>query len=214
MKEWNIHNGVLKFDEETHSYWFNDVKCVSVTQVLHKLNPSKYKDIDPEVLKKAATRGSEIHNAIEIYETLGLENNDLQEFRNYKFLRKYYMFDVLEVEQPVVIEYKGHFFCGRYDGVLAEPLPPEEIKRENQIANRICLYDIKTTATLDKEYLSMQLSLYKYGCKQTYPSKKITGLRAIHLKKDRRRYEIIEEMDAEMILDRYFEILEEENESI
>lgn len=202
MKEtWKIANGILEFDDETHTYWFNGIKCISVTQILHELFPNKYKDVDLETLKNAASRGSEIHNAIEVYEKDCLEREDLKEFRDYLFLRKYYKFDVLQVEQPIFFIYKGLYVAGRFDGILSEPIDD---------GYRCCLYDIKTTYTLDKEYLSCQLSIYKYGLHQCDPKIKIDGLRAIHLRKGVRKYVVIDQCDAEELLDKYIKIKEEE----
>jgi hypothetical protein len=196
-----IDNDELIFDEETHTYWYDGKKCISVTQILHTINPDKYKGIDSEVLKKAANRGNEIHNAIEVYETLGLEREDLKEFRDYQFLKKYYKFKVVAVEKPILIRYKGLVVAGRLDGILKEPTEEGE---------RTCLYDIKTTSQLDLEYLSKQESLYKYGLNQIDSDINIDGLRAIHLRKGVRKYVVIEQCDAEEILEEYIRIKEEE----
>lgn len=203
IETWNIAGGVLKFEEETHTYWFNDVKCESVTQVLHTLFPDKYSGIDEVTLKNAANRGTIIHNSVEIYETLGLKREDLQEFRDYLFLKEYFKFEVLLVELPIVIIYKDLVIAGRLDGILRELIDKDSF--------RYCLYDIKTTALLDKLYLSMQESLYKYGYKQSYGDKSldIDGLRAIHLRKGIRKYVIVDECDPEDILDKYIELKEE-----
>lgn len=207
IETWNLANGVLKFEEETHTYWFNDKKCISVTQILHKLFPDKYSGIDTGVLKKAASRGTEIHNSVEVYETLGLKRDDLQEFRDYLFLKEYYKLEILLVELPIVITYKDLVIAGRLDGILREPI--------DDFSYRNCLYDIKTTAMLDKLYLSMQESLYRYGYKQSYGdiALDIEGLRAFHLKKGIRKYVAVDPCDVEVLLDKYIEILKEEKEN-
>lgn len=207
IETWNLAGGILKFEDDTHTYWFNDKKCISVTQVLHKLMPNKYSGIDGEVLRKAANRGTEIHNSIEVYETLGLKREDLQEFRDFLFLKEYYKLEILLVELPIVIIYKDIVIAGRLDGILREPI--------DDFAFRNCLYDIKATAILDKLYLSMQESLYKYGYKQSYGdlALNIDGLRAFHLRKGTRKYVVIDPCDAEALLDKYIEILEEEKEN-
>ena len=203
IETWQLAGGTLTFEEETHTYWFNGQKCISVTQILHKLFPTKYSGIDSEVLKKAANRGTVIHNAIEVYETLGLERTDLQEFRDYVFLKNYFKFIVKNVEIPIVIIYKDLIIAGRLDMILAEPIDDTFI---------YCISDNKTTAQLDKVYLSCQESLYKYGYSQSYPDGyKIDGLRAIHLRKGVRKYVVVDEIDPETILDKYIKLKEEEN---
>ena len=46
--------------------------------------------------------------------------------------------------------------------------------------------DIKTTATLDKEYLAYQLNLYRIGYMQSYGIE-ITQLYGVHLREDKRK---------------------------
>lgn len=205
IETWNIAGGVLKFEEETHTYWFNDVKCDSVTQVIHQLFPDMYDGISPKVLEEAAIRGAEIHNAVEVYETLGLKREDLQEFRDFIFLKELFKLEVLFVELPIVIKYKDLIIAGRLDGIV------REFVDEYSFIN--CLYDIKTTSLLYKKYLSIQESLYKYGYKQSYgdTALDIKGLRAFHLRKGKRKYVPVEECNPEEILDKYIELKKEKD---
>ena len=46
--------------------------------------------------------------------------------------------------------------------------------------------DIKTTATLDKEYLAYQLNLYRVGYMQSY-GEDIAQLYGVHLREDKRK---------------------------
>jgi hypothetical protein len=48
--------------------------------------------------------------------------------------------------------------------------------------------DIKTTSTLNKEYLAYQLNLYRLGVLQCYPDLgSITKLYGIHIREDKRK---------------------------
>ena len=49
------------------------------------------------------------------------------------------------------------------------------------------LADIKTTSTLDKEYLAYQLNLYRLGYMQSY-DEEITKLYGVHLRDDKRKF--------------------------
>ena len=51
-----------------------------------------------------------------------------------------------------------------------------------EINNEVCLVDVKTTAALDYEYLSWQLSVYKYLFGLVNPDVKIGGLGAIWIR--------------------------------
>lgn len=195
MELFFIHDGVLEYEDKTHTYYFNGNRCISVTQLLKELFPEKYDGIPEEILKKAAEKGTFIHSAIELYETMGLLTEELQEFRNYLFLKNYYRFKVLENEKPIVIEYKGVFIAGRLDMVVDD----------KEIGD--CLVDIKSTSQLDMDYLSWQLSLYHLGYEQTY-HKTLNGLKAIHLKNDKRAYKNVNKIAQDELfkfLDKYVE---------
>ncbi|WP_237584536.1 hypothetical protein, partial [Salmonella sp. gx-f5] len=45
--------------------------------------PDEYKDVTEEVLQRAATRGTRIHNILELYDEVGLITNECQELQNY-----------------------------------------------------------------------------------------------------------------------------------
>ena len=64
-------------------------------------------------------------------------------------LKQKYDIEVLEQEQMISYDYD---YCGRFDMIA-------------KVGKDICLCDIKTTAELDLEYLSWQLSFYEmaYG---------------------------------------------------
>lgn len=174
MEKWVIKDHELTYDDKTHSYFCDGKKCISVTQLIKLKFPNKYKDVDENVLKAAAKKGNELHNAIEVFEKYGLESEYLKEFRNYLFLKDKYKFKALENELPVIVSYEDLFICGRLDLVLEEN---EELG----------IGDIKRTAVLDKEYLTYQLNLYRLGFIYSY-EKEPKFLRAIYLRNDVRKY--------------------------
>lgn len=174
MEKWVIKDHELTYDDKTHSYFCDGKKCISVTQLIKLKFPNKYKDVDENVLKAAAKKGNELHNAIEVFEKYGLESEYLKEFRNYLFLKDKYKFKALENELPVIVPYEDLFICGRLDLVLEEN---EELG----------IGDIKRIAVLDKEYLTYQLNLYRLGFIYSY-EKEPKFLRAIYLRNDVRKY--------------------------
>lgn len=173
-EKWQIGPYTLEFDNDTHTYWCDGKKCISVTQLLHHKFPTKYDGISKEILDKAAEKGTMLHESIEIYETYGLTSEDLIEFKNYLFLKKQFKFNVEKCEVPIIIKYNDLTICGRLDQVITE-----DGKRG--------LADIKRTSQLDKEYLGYQLNLYRIGYQQCY-NEKIELLRGIHLREDKRKY--------------------------
>lgn len=158
----------IEYLDEDHIYLCNGVIVPSVSQVLHLIFPDKYKNVDKKILNAKAKYGTELHNYIEQYENglITQKLNYIQEasFRQYLKLKDKY--DIKVLEQEKIVNYKD-IYAGRFDMIA-------------NIGTDYCLCDIKTTADLDKEYLSWQLSLYEYAS-----GKKFDKLYAIWLlKKD------------------------------
>lgn len=170
----NIKGGTLEYIDESHTYIYNGVILPSVTQCLKKRFGGKYDGIPAEIMKRASERGTRVHKAIEEYCKKNLENYGVEEFRNYKFLEKHYKFKAVESELPVVLFKNGVPVCaGRLDLIL-------KIKNEYAVA------DVKTTSTLDKNYLAYQLNIYRVALTQCY-NWNITKLYGLHIRTDKRK---------------------------
>ena len=141
----------VEYFDDIHKYLVNGVIVPSVTEILEKIFPNKYKNVPRETLMRKANYGTIIHNYIEQYEKglITQELNYIQEasFRQYLKLKDKYNINVLGQEK--IVNYKD-VYAGRFDMIA-------------NIGTDCCLCDIKTTASLDKEYLSWQLSLYEYA---------------------------------------------------
>ena len=170
-----IVNGYeLEYIHESHMYIVDGVIVPSVTQVLDCKFGKKYDFVSPQVLRRAAEKGTAVHEAIEQFERYGTES-DLKELRNYKFLKKAYGFECLENEIPVILFKNGDpVAAGRLDMVVA-------------MNGKTGLADIKRTSTLDKNYLAYQLNMYRIAYQQSY-GVQIDLLRGIHLREDTRRF--------------------------
>lgn len=188
VESWEIAGRTLEFIEETHTYIYDGVILPSITQILKTKFGKKYNGISKEILNKASQRGTEVHKAIEDYETKGSETEH-KELRNYKFLKKQFKFECLQNEIPVVL-FKDDkpIAAGRIDLVLKE-------------GNNVGIGDIKRTSTFDKEYVAYQTNLYRLGYQQSYGTK-ISFLRGVYLRNDVRKYielPINENMAMELI---------------
>lgn len=140
----------VEFIEDEHIYLINGIETPSVTQLLTRLFPTKYSNIPKHILKEAAEYGTRIHKAIENYEKgieQGLTIMEEVAIEEYKTIKQRHKLKALKTEQIVNF---GKVYAGTYD-ILAKR---EKLK---------ILIDTKTTAELDKEYLSWQLSLYNYA---------------------------------------------------
>ena len=162
---------MIEFIEEGHLYLKDGVLVPSVSEILHFIFPNKYAGIDKEILNKKAEYGSKIHEAIECIEqdkTLP-ELDSIQEFSigQYKRLKEKYKIEVIDQEQMINFKDK---YCGRFDMIA-------------NVNGFYSLCDIKTTAALDKEYLSWQLSYYELAFISMYGVSNFDKLYAIWLPK-------------------------------
>lgn len=183
------------FDEEKHSYTVDGHRAISVTQAVRKFTPNKYSAVSEKTLREASIRGTRLHNAIEVYEQDGLESDELQEFRDYRFLKSRYKWEVLESEKMVLYCLDDLVICGRFDQL-------------QKVGDKTVLADIKNTSTLDKEYLGLQLNLYRMALKQSYGIE-ADELRGIWLYKGKRKYVLIPKNDE--IIDELIRRLNEKN---
>lgn len=147
---------MLEFLEEEHLYLYDGVLIPSVSEILHFIFPDKYKNVNSEILAKKALYGSKVHEAIECLEqgkTLPeMDGNQQFSLNQWQYLKKRNNMKVLIQEQMI-------HYCDKYAG------------RFDMVANvngYLSLCDIKTTAILDKEYLSWQLSFYELANESMY----------------------------------------------
>lgn len=176
METWQINGYTLEYDEESHTYIVDGLIVPSVTQILGVKFGNKYAGVNRSTLERAASRGTAIHEAIEKYCKGDEAQIEVKEVRNFRFLMNYNALWVLENETPIIITKDGTpIAAGRLDLVLSD-----ECNENTAVA------DIKTTSTLDKEYLAYQLNLYRIGYMQSYGIE-ITQLYGLHVREDKRK---------------------------
>ena len=175
MESWNLNGYTLEYDDDTHTYLVDGVIVPSVTQVLKVKFGGMYESVAPEVLKKAGERGTAVHKSIEDYCTKGIDLGTT-EVRHFRFLKNYYDLKPVKNEIPIIVcKDDIPVTAGRLDMIL-------DIGGDRAVA------DIKTTSTLNKEYLAYQLNLYRIGVLQCYPYLgDITKLYGIHIREDKRK---------------------------
>lgn len=201
IESWEIAGGLLEYIDETHTYLYDGVILPSITQILKIKFGNKYNGVSKEVLQKASERGTQVHQAIEDYEKRNIDNPDIKELRNYKFLKSRFGFECLENEIPIVLFLDNKPVCaGRIDLILKEK-------------DQVGVADIKRTSVFDKEYVAYQTNLYRIGYQQCY-GVEINFLRGLHLREDVRKYinlPINEEMSIKLVK-QYLEERNKENE--
>ena len=157
MEIQNIEDYVVEFNPANHTYKVDGKPVISVTQLVDSVLPKRYKKVDPEILRRAAERGNELHDMIEQFEVNGVVSSSI-ELRSYMNLKRQHSFEALENEKMVVISHFGvPIAAGRFDMVVRSPL-----------IKGIGIADVKRTLHIAEEHLKLQLNLYKLGYEQTY----------------------------------------------
>lgn len=154
IKTYEYENYTLEFDDEAHRYIVNGIITPSVSKLL-SLKFDDYPNVPKAVLQAAADRGTEMHKAIEVYEKTG-KTADLQEFRNYLFLKKHFKIENVENELPVAYFEDGlPIFAGTIDQVC-------------RINGVLAINDFKRVSAPNKEKIAYQINLYRLAYNQTF----------------------------------------------
>ena len=193
MEQWEINGHTLEYDDDTHTYIVDGLIKPSVTQILS----TKFNDFDnvPQyIIERAGEKGTAMHEAIEHFETTGREDPNCKELRNYKFLKKYYKWDNIRNEVPIIYEENGEvLFAGRLDQII-------------MIDGKLGINDFKRVSAPNKEKICCQVNMYKLGYEQSY-HEKIEFLAFTHLRENVRKFiklPISEAQTLELIRE-YFE---------
>lgn len=160
----------LSFDEAKHWYRLDGKYVPSVSTVMRPLSQALYKDVDEEVLNKAAARGTAVHNAIENYTKFGITDIE-PEFEGYfRAFRRWWK----EISPTcLATECRVYHKALRYAGTADMPVV---------IGNERILIDFKTSASVNKMLTGVQLEAYA----KAYESHGLMfdGKAVLHLKSD------------------------------
>lgn len=152
------------FNEVDHTYNYLGSFLSGVTSLLHRtLFADKYNGISAEVLAKAAAYGHNIHEQIELVDTLGVtsETPAVQAY--------------LQMKQELNLTTLANEYLVSDEQYIASSI--------DIVFDDLTLADVKTTSRLDMEYLSWQLSMYAYLFEMQNPGLKVPRLLAIWLPK-------------------------------
>lgn len=162
-----IKSSVL-FDKDTHTYTTPEgVRLQGITGIIERqLFPDKYSGVPEFVMKRAAERGSFVHEVCELVDDLDIDHES-EEARNYQKIKESYG---LQYEASEYLVSDNEHFASCIDKVYRES------------DSEFSLGDIKTTYKLDKEYVRWQLSIYAYLFERKNPGCKVVRLFAIWLR--------------------------------
>lgn len=179
----SLKQSQVVFNKGDHSYTyvddnFNATAYSGVTSILKNvLYPEKYKGVDKDVLKRSAERGTRIHELCQATDTIPTKPQEedkyyQDEVTNYKTIKKDNGIEMIANE----------YLVSNSKWKVASQI--------DCIDKAYNLYDIKTTYTLDKDYVSWQLSFYAELFEEQNPSLTAGKLYAIWLRGE--AYQLVE----------------------
>lgn len=170
----------VRFDEEHHRYFLGEKELSGITGTLiKKAFPDTYKGIPDAVLAKAAERGNVVHQNLELFDTIC--NSDinilpsvLPEVKDYNEMLISYGLHHVDSEYIVT---DNENFASAIDKVLADD------------EGNIYLADIKTTATLHYDNVSLQLSIYAKWFEEQNPDLKVKEIVCMWFKNGQSKFQ-------------------------
>lgn len=177
----NLKKCPVEFDELAHTYTLDGKQLSGITGIIKDyLFPDMYKNVHERTLEAAAERGSSVHSQVQMI------INGFPPARTDRSVEAF--FDKMQGTEFIASEYLVsdlHHFASAID----------------IIDSRLNLYDIKTTSTLNGEYLSWQLSIYAYLFELQNPTLKAGALYGCHLRDGKANVIQVERINSEIIAD-------------
>lgn len=164
MEKKSLVNSPVLFNEDGHTYSLEGHTLNGVTPIVAWLFPDTYKDIPQSVLDAAADYGSMVHKKCELYDSLGICEDEV-----------------------------GKQYAGLKKAIGKETLYNEYlVSDERRIASCIdvvfddmSLADIKTTSKVHVPNVTMQLSIYAWLLEEQNPGVTAGELYCLWLPKER-----------------------------
>lgn len=138
----------LLFDEFTHTYRLDELILPSVTTLMKPLSDDFYRAVTPEVLDRAAQRGTAIHNAIENYIEFGVQDIPPQYAGYFEAFVQWWE---RRKPEPLALERRVYHKILRYAGT-ADLIC--------MIDGRLTLVDYKSSAQINEKLCAVQLEGY------------------------------------------------------
>ena len=138
----------LTFDDAKHIYRLNGIIIPSVTQVMKPLSDETYRDVDAKVLRRAAGKGTAVHNAIENYLSFGIEDIEPEHAGYFTaFLRWFSEYNPQVIAAEYRLYHKFMGYAGTADLICI-------------INGRLYVIDYKTTQRIEEMLVKVQLKAY------------------------------------------------------
>ena len=176
----------VSFDEKEHKYWYNGKELHGITTPICKLMGKSFPDNDR--VKLATMYGSDVHKEVENYYNKNTPVSSegakwvLEELD--RFINTSMLDPVKRIECEVMVsDFEGS--ASKVDVVAWHE------------SGKATLFDIKTTSKFDREYCSLQLSVYKRLFMNCYDTD-VLGLFVLGTK-SKRTFKILQQSDSKVL---------------
>lgn len=171
------------FNAENHTYTLDGKQLSGITSLLHRqLFQDMYAVVNQDVLQKAAERGTLVHQNCELADE-GFDVDTIEAI-NYLKLKEE---NNLNFEQSEYLVSDNEHYASCIDKVYRED------------DTTFSLGDIKTTYSLNKEYVTWQLSIYAYLFERQNPGAKVSSIFAIWLRDEKAKLVRLERKSDEEV---------------
>lgn len=186
------------FVPEEHVYYVQGYSVPSVTTLVDLTYNNSYAGVNPELLKQTAEYGTNVHTELQEWIEVRKKNPEAQiitpyaEVENYfKFIEPIYKIEPILSEQAVVI----------YDQNTNKPIAAGRFDLLCYVNHNKTLADFKTTSTIHRKQVTLQLNLYVLGLKQSkyVDQEEKINMGAIQLSGDKSKYIPIMELSPEFL---------------
>lgn len=162
----------LTFDEIMHRYYVDGTEVPSVSRVMEPLKDANYAGISDKTLKKAADKGTAVHDAIENFVKFGIEDIN-PEYKPYydAFMSWWQEKRPIVVGSEIRVYHKLLGYAGTIDLLC-------------YIDDLLTLIDFKTTYTVSDMSCGVQLEAYAKALESH--GIKVDQKMILHLKRDGR----------------------------
>lgn len=163
----------IEFNEENHTYTINGVEYPSVTEICEPISFKKLDALSKQIIDNAARRGAKAHALISEY-VMADEYDEAELtpeiFPYFKaFVEWWRTYRPVTLFSEFVLGSSVLGYCGTCDFI-------------GKIDGKTVLIDFKTTSTIDRKYLAVQLAGYKRLL--AVAGIEVDATYVLHLKKD------------------------------
>lgn len=193
---------MFTYDKETHKGYVDGKLIPSITQLLAIMYPME--EIPFERLEKAAERGTQVHEDIDLFNKGVKEHCETREGKNYEILANVYGLKIYDSEQQILLtDDDGEIIAyGTLDAIF-------EIAKDTGFANKgeLVLGDFKTVAQFVNDKVEWQVNFYAIGYEELNICKihKVCG---IWLRDDIKQLRLLKKMDREVVKAKLYELVE------